>query len=210
MKNYWQPIMVLLLAFGSSLVLVRYDRDVYQEERGPASACPFSIPAGSIKHDVLVRKTLLSHIETTAADDRSTFNFMVGNFTDENGPVCDVYKAITFEYEGLGVYNSGSPVRMRVSGTCSRVGDGCQVGVVDVPLAKYFAEKPSDIDEKISQANMRITLQNTGDEWPARWILKKIILSDREPASRKIVLEGSDLEGSERHPATMVKTKQLQ
>lgn len=205
MKSRWDALVVLVFAFGCSLLLVRNDYVNDQDVRGPASACPFVIPEASLKKDLLARRTILSHLQVQA-DDKKGANLLFGNFFEGQGSVCDVYKKVSFEYEGVGVYSSGQPTRMVVSGLCRNAIDACQVGLIGLPLKKYFAERPADLSEQIAQDSIKIVFDHTADEWPERWLLKRIVLGE-VTSDKKIVLGPTELESAERFPLSILKSK---
>lgn len=206
-------IVLFVASFVGGLFIVLTPESPFQS-RKPAAIRPyydFTNLRGSAL-EVALKERVVSNLEIVHKDKDVglTFgHFAFTNAASEKTFGCNEYKNVTLKFESADMAISGEKSRMEIESTCVASADITMIEPIWLPLSKIYTDKPTDGDFQFMEGQKTaVHFTNISDEWPKKWHLIGVKLSnpshelsiDRNEMlkilGKPIVLSFTDLSGA--------------
>lgn len=119
-----------------------------------------------VKKDAMLGITL-GHFAFTNSKTKETFG-------------CSEYDKVILSFESADMAISGEKSRMEVKSECKASSDITMIEPIWLPLDKIYKDKPTDGNFQFMESqNTSVELSNISDEWPKKWHLVGIQLTNK-------------------------------
>lgn len=89
--------------------------------------------------------------------------------------ICKTYSNIEVEFVAEGVSVAGEPTVMKVSQPCeASLKDPSEIAAIVLPIDQLLKAKPGNSVYQFDGHKPVISVQNSADEWPHTWVLRKV------------------------------------
>ncbi|MBK7960620.1 MAG: hypothetical protein IPK04_05060 [Bdellovibrionales bacterium] len=154
------------------------------QSRRPAAIRPyydFTNLRGSAL-EVALKERVVSNLEIVHKDKDVGLafgHFAFTNSASEKTFGCNEYKNVTLKFESADMAISGEKSRMEVQSDCVASADITMIEPIWLPLSKIYIDKPTDGDFQFMEGQKTaVHFSNISDEWPKKWHLIGVKLSN--------------------------------
>lgn len=98
-------------------------------------------------------------------------------FSGFSSAICKTYSTIEMELVAEGVSVAGEPPVLKISHPCEAgetTTTAADIASLNLPVDLLLKEKPINKEYRFDGFKTVMTLQNTADEWPHVWVVRKI------------------------------------
>ena len=89
--------------------------------------------------------------------------------------ICKTYSNIEVEFVAEGVSVAGEPPVLKISQPCeASAKDPSEIAAFIIPIDQLLKTKPGNSVYQFEGHKPVITMQNSADEWPRTWVLRKV------------------------------------
>lgn len=148
-------------------------------QRDPATLNGRILQISNLSHDQ-IKSELQKKIKITPTiDGKKTISFLGFSST-----ICKTYPSIQFNFVADNVVVDGEAPSMKITAPCEEGQDPSEIASIKLPIEKILNEKVHNAEFTFDGFSAVLTFQNSADEWPRQWILKRIEFRNPEGVNK--------------------------
>lgn len=170
MKKNMFGLVVSVAGFCFGFAVFKISASVLKTERDPAAINGKVYEISNLSADEI--RTQIQKKFAVDATDHGLKRVALNGFSSA---ICKTYSNIEVEFVAEGVSVAGEPTIMKISQPCeASTKDPSEIAAFVLPIDQLLKAKPGNSTYQFEGHKPVISLQNSADEWPHTWVLRKV------------------------------------
>ncbi len=170
MKKNLTNFVVILAGFLIGLSVFKFNATYLKAERDPAAIQNKIFEISSLNSDEI--KTQIQRKLVINASQNGEKQLAFNGFSSA---ICKIYSNIEVELVAEGVSVAGEPSVLKISYPCeAEINNPSEMAMLILPIDLMLKQKPKNTSYTFEGYKLTVNLQNSADEWPHTWIVRKV------------------------------------